>query len=175
LLASYAVACAMDGLPAIYFHSLAGSRSWKEGPVDLGYNRAINRQRPRIGELEQAMDEASSMRARSLAGFRSLLAERGRHPAFAPDSPRRVLSDGGPVFVLERGTGSGRVLVLINCGRRSVSYPVPAEWSKATRTTNPCAGSDTGWMGKSEPGGAGMSGTDRIVVLPGYSVRWLEF
>ena len=175
LLASYAIACAMDGLPAVYFHSFTGSRSWQDGPRTLGYNRAINRQRPRIGELEQALDDPSSMRARTLEGFRSLLTERGRRPAFAPDSPRRVLSDGGPVFALERGTGPGRVLVLINCGRGLLSYPVPVEWVKAARITDPCTGYVTGCMVQLETGGAGNQGPDGTVTMPGYSVRWLEF
>jgi glucosylglycerate phosphorylase len=161
LLASYAVACAMDGVPAVYFHSLAGSRSWTEGPAALGYNRAINRQRPRVGELEEVLDDPSSMRARSLAGFRSLLAARGRRPAFAPDSPRMVLSQHGPVFALERGSGSGKVLVLVNCGRSKVDYTLPAGWAKATKLTDPCSGSE--------------AGADGTVALPGYSVRWLEF
>ena len=175
LLASYAVACAMDGVPAVYFHSLAGSRSWKEGPAALGYNRAINRQRPRIGELELELDDPGSMRARTLAGFRSLFTERGQRPAFAPESPRRVLSEAGQVFAVERGAGSGRVLVLVNCGRKAVDYVVPAEWVKATKLTNPCAVSYAGNTGKPEVAGAGKARADGIVALPGYSVRWLEY
>jgi sucrose phosphorylase len=153
----------MDGVPAVYFHSLAGSRSWMEGPASLGYNRAINRQRPRVGELEEVLDDPSSMRTRSLAGFRSLLAARSLRPAFAPDSPRRVLSRHGSVFALERGSGSGRVLVLVNCGRDTVHYILPAGWTKATRLTDPCAGSEA------------MARADGIVALPGFSVRWLEY
>jgi sucrose phosphorylase len=175
LLASYAVACAMDGLPAVYFHSLVGSRSWKEGPGTLGYNRAINRQRPRIGELERDLDTPASMRARTLSGFGSLLVERGRRPAFAPDSPRRVLSETGPVFVLERGAGSTRVLVLINCGRETFNYTLPAEWTKAERMTDPCAGTEAGEAGLTARRGRREADSDGIVELPGYSVRWLEF
>jgi sucrose phosphorylase len=191
LLASYAVACAMDGLPAIYFHSLAGSRSWKEGPEALGYNRAINRQRPRIGKLERTLDDPGSMSARSLAGFSSLLAERGRRPAFAPDSPRRILSDEGPVFALERGSGRDRVMVLINCSREAVNHALPEDWAKATRVTDPCAdpggGLAGGQEGKADADVSGRvvkadraakavrEGEDGTVVLPGYSVRWLEF
>ena len=175
LLASYAVACAMDGVPAVYFHSLAGSRSWQEGPQALGYNRAINRQRPRLGELEQGLDNPGSMRARTLAGFRSLLTERGRRPAFAPDSPRRVLSEDGQVFAVERGSGSNRVLVLVNCSREAVDYVVPGEWSKARRLTNPCAVFGVGIAGKLGVGTEGKARPDGTVALPGYSVRWLEF
>jgi sucrose phosphorylase len=161
LLASHAVACAMDGVPAVYFHSLAGSRSWQEGPGVLGYNRAVNRQRPRAGDLKSALDDPSSMRARSLAGFRMLLANRGQRPAFAPDSPRMVLSAGGPVFALERGSGSDRILVLVNCGRVVVDYTLPDGWAKATKLTDPCSGSE--------------AKADGTVALPGYSVRWLEY
>jgi sucrose phosphorylase len=161
LLASYAVACAMDGVPAVYFHSLAGSRSWQEGPGVLGYNRAVNRQRPRAGDLESALDDPSSMRARSLAGFRMLLAARGQRPAFAPDSPRMVLSAGGPVFAVERGSGSDRILVFVNCGRVVVDYTLPDGWTKATKLTDPCSGSE--------------AKADGTVALPGYSVRWLEY
>ncbi|MBN2874439.1 MAG: sugar phosphorylase, partial [Spirochaetales bacterium] len=50
LVASYAIACAMDGVPAFYFHSVVGSRSWQQGPDTLGYNRAINRERPALDE-----------------------------------------------------------------------------------------------------------------------------
>jgi sucrose phosphorylase len=180
LLASYAVACAMDGVPAVYFHSLAGSRSWQEGPAVLGYNRAINRQRPRIGDLELELDDPGSMRARTLAGFRSLLAERSRRPAFAPDSPRRVLPGQGPVFALERGSGAGRVLVLVNCSRQTVYHSVPEEWVNASRLADPVTGRVTSFTAKeaaaSACGAAGTEGerADGIVVLPGYSVRWLE-
>ena len=173
LVASYAVACAMEGLPAVYFHSLVGSRSWKEGPPALGYNRAINRQRPGFGELEQAFNDPTSMRSRSLQGFRSLLSERGKRRAFAPVSPRRVLSASGQVFALERGTGASRVLVLINCGRTAVSYTVPDEWNSAMNITDPCNGSKVGWTGFDNF--AEKANTDGTVVLPGYSVRWLEF
>ena len=40
-----AIMLALVGVPGIYFHSLFGSRGWREG-VDLtGRNRTINRQK----------------------------------------------------------------------------------------------------------------------------------
>lgn len=164
LLASYAIACAMDGLPAIYFHSLAGSRSWLDGPETLGYNRAINRQRPRIDELEQDLNDPTSLRARVLEGFRCLLLERSRRPTFAPGSPRQVISGVGQVFALERGAGSSAVLVLVNCGRSPTIFTLPERWGKAQKLTDPCTGSRSNRYGGEEK-----------LALPGYSVRWLEF
>jgi glucosylglycerate phosphorylase len=162
LLASYAVACAMDGVPALYFHSLVGSRSWTEGPVRLGYNRAINRQRPRADELEAALAEPGSLRSRALCGFSSLLAARARHPAFAPSSPRRALPAQGPVFLVERGAGAGRILVLINCSPRPARAELPEGWRGAARVINPFAVGE----GPALPGA-------QTLALPPYAVRWV--
>jgi sucrose phosphorylase len=103
LLASYALAFAMDGLPAVYFHSLVGSASWRDGVELLGYNRAINRGRPPEDALSAALDEPGSPRARALAGFRALIRARAARPAFAPSAPRRAYHGGGPVVFIERG------------------------------------------------------------------------
>lgn len=103
LLASYALAFAMDGLPAVYFHSLVGSASWREGVELLGYNRAINRERPPEDELSAALDDPGSPRARALSGFRALIRARAARPAFAPSAPRRAYHGGGPVVLIERG------------------------------------------------------------------------
>ncbi|GAB1457344.1 hypothetical protein MASR2M48_26520 [Spirochaetota bacterium] len=45
LIASYAVACAMDGVPALYFHSIIGSRNWKEGQVESGIQQGIKQRK----------------------------------------------------------------------------------------------------------------------------------
>lgn len=103
LLASYALAFAMDGLPAAYFHSLVGSASWRDGVELLGYNRAINRERPPEDALSAALDDPGSPRARALSGFRALLRARAARPAFAPSAPRRAYHGGGPVVFIERG------------------------------------------------------------------------
>lgn len=106
LLASYALAFAMDGLPAVYFHSLVGSASWRDGVELLGYNRAINRERPPVDALSAALDEPGSPRARALAGFRALVRARAARPAFAPAAPRRAYHGGGPVIFIERGASA---------------------------------------------------------------------
>lgn len=150
LLASYALAFAMDGLPAVYFHSLVGSASWRDGVELLCYNRAINRERPPEDALSAALDEPGSPRARALAGFRALLRARAARPAFAPSAPRRAYHGGGPVILIERGAtaASGRLgapasascLVAVNCSARAVRAELPAAWRDAASAYEPLAG-----------------------------------
>jgi sucrose phosphorylase len=163
LVASYAIACAMDGVPAVYFHSAVGSRNWTEGPGRLGYNRAINRERPALAELEAALDDPASMRARSLAGLSSLLRERASRPAFAPSSPRRAFPSSGAVFAVERGSGSGAVLALVNCSRGQSRVTLPDGWLRPASAFDPVGGR------LAEP-----RISEGALIMDGYDVLWLE-
>lgn len=163
LVASYAVACAMDGVPAVYFHSAVGSRSWKAGPERLGYNRAINRERPLLTELESALDDPGSMRSISLSGMASLLRERAKRPAFAPSSPRRAYPASGAVFAVERGSGSDAVLVLVNCSHEPCRAAPPDGWLGKDRAVDPVRGR----VVELDPSERGLS-------MDGYGVLWLE-
>ncbi len=163
LIASYGVACAMDGVPAVYFHSMFGSRNWTEGPEKLGYNRAINRQRPGLDELEASLADPDSLRALALAGLTSLLRERARRPAFSPAAARKALSTSGPVFLLERGSGSSAVLVAINCSRLAASFALPERWQAAVRGFDPASGHQVD-LAQARDG----------IALAGYEVLWIE-
>jgi len=163
LVASYAVALAMDGVPAVYFHSMVGSRNWKEGPGQLGYHRAINRERPALDELEAALDDPRSLRARSLAGLSSLLRERAKRPAFSPSAPRKAMLSTGPVFVVERGSGSGAILVAVNCNPSAATFDAPEGWNRAVFAFDPVA-----------PGRTILAPESGAFPIHGYGVLWLE-
>ncbi len=163
LIASYAVACAMDGVPAVYFHSLFGSRNWSAGPATLGYNRAINRQRPLLDELEASLADPHTLRARCLAGLSSVLLERARRPAFSPTAPRKAFAADGPVFLLERGTGTTAILVAINCSHLAAPFVLPASWHEAMRGFDPVSGRSVE-----------LRKAKDTVTLAGYGVLWME-
>lgn len=163
LVASYAIACAMDGVPALYFHSAVGSRNWAEGPERLGYNRAINRRRPRLDELESALDDPLSMRGRSLAGMTSLLRERSKRPAFSPSAARTAYPASGPIFVVERGSGPDSVLVAVNCSKDPASFVPPNGWKSAVRAFDPISCRR-----------APLATRDEAVRVAGYGVLWIE-
>ncbi len=113
-LATQAVLLALAGLPAVYFHSWVGSEAWTAGPEQLGYNRAINREKPSVERVEAALGNPDSFRAQVYAGFQRLLAFRRAEPAFAPGSAQRVLAAPDAVFALLRGPdAAGRYALCI--------------------------------------------------------------
>jgi sucrose phosphorylase len=111
-LAGYAAALAMPGLPAVYFHSWTGSRAWREGPRLLGYNRAINREKPAVSRLERELDGRGAFRALVMEGFRRLLEFRAASEAFDPAAPCRILPGGRGIFALIRGPDPAGTSVL---------------------------------------------------------------
>ncbi len=111
-LATQAVALSLAGLPAVYFHSWVGSENWKEGLAALGYNRAINREKPPLERLERELRSPGSVRFLVNEGFRRLLEFRSGHRAFASSAPQRVLESEGPVFAILRGPdGDGHAVL----------------------------------------------------------------
>jgi sucrose phosphorylase len=114
-LTAYGLAMALPGLPAVYFHSWIGSRAWKEGPALLGFNRAINREKPAINRVEQEMGDKFSFRYQVNRGFQRLFDFRQQEPAFSPENPCRILDGPDGVFALSRGPDKrGRVVVCVH-------------------------------------------------------------
>jgi sucrose phosphorylase len=114
-LTTYAAALAMPGLPAVYFHSWTGARSWREGPEKLGHNRAINREKPSLDTLEKELDTAGSFRFLVYREFQRMLKWRQSEDCFNPGNPASVLPCGKGIFALIRGPDSrGRVVICIH-------------------------------------------------------------
>jgi sucrose phosphorylase len=112
---TYGPALALPGLPAVYIHSWIGSRSWKEGPELLGYNRAINREKPPLERVEREMEDPGSFRRLVHRGFSRLLEFRRSEEAFSPQIPCRILDSPDSVFALIRGPDlRGRGVICIH-------------------------------------------------------------
>jgi sucrose phosphorylase len=127
-LLTYAAAFALPGLPAVYFHSWTGSRAWREGPGLLGYNRAINRAKPNVQELDAELRHAGSFRALVINGFHRLLEFRRAEDAFDPAAPCKILSGEGGIFALERESPGGqrKVAAVVNFSDDEESVELPS-------------------------------------------------
>jgi glycosidase len=101
-LAAHAILFSLPGLPAIYFHSLYGSRGWMEGLDRTGQNRAINRQKLERAELERELARRTGIRSRVFEGIARLIRARISSPAFHPYGIGRTLDFGQEVFSLLR-------------------------------------------------------------------------
>jgi hypothetical protein len=113
-LVSQAVLLALKGVPAIYVHSLLGSRGWLDGPAQTGHNRSINRQKFTLEDLENELLDPSSLRSRVFSAYDCMLKARTGSPAFSPSADQTVLSTGSSVFSLLR-QDEARGMVVLCC------------------------------------------------------------
>jgi len=97
-----AIMLAMIGVPGIYFHSLVGSRGWREGVEIKGKNRAINRQKLERGRLEAELSEPGGRRSIVFRRLTRLLKARASTPGFDPQGEQQALDCGKGVFGLLR-------------------------------------------------------------------------
>jgi sucrose phosphorylase len=134
-MAAQAIMLGLRGIPAIYFHSLVGSRNWPDGPKLLGYNRAINRQKLGGPELESELLDPAPLRSMVYARYRELLTARAGSPAFHPSGRQQILEAGDGVFAVRRTSPAGDQAVL--CLANVTSRPQPVNLANLRGTLEP--------------------------------------
>ncbi|MBK8986429.1 MAG: sugar phosphorylase [Chloroflexi bacterium] len=165
-MAAQAMMLALRGVPGIYFHSLFGSRGWPEGVAQLGYNRAVNRQKLARADLERELADPLSLRQRVFQQYRHLLRVRGQTAVFDPAAEQQILFLDPALFCLVRVAGNGREAVLclhnVTNQRQSVSIDL-----RPLELTRPL------WdvVGGREVGG---NGRYLSLTLHPYQVFWLR-
>ncbi len=113
-LVTQAIAMGLAGIPAVYIHSLLGSRSDMAGMQSGGRNRLINRAKLPVDEVEAALSTSGSLRDQVFRGVLRLLEVRRQHAAFHPNSAQEVLATGNPhVFGLRRTPVTDPPLILL--------------------------------------------------------------
>jgi len=118
-LAAHAILLSLQGVPGIYFHSLFGSRGWPQGVEIHGHNRAINRQKLAVDELNAELQDPSGRRRMVYDWLSTMLRVRAAEPAFAPSMGQEVLAAGTGIFALRRGG----VTCLVNVTGRAQEFP----------------------------------------------------
>jgi sucrose phosphorylase len=119
-LATQAIMLSMQGMPAVYFHSLVGTSNDQAGVESSGQNRRINRHKYDSRELEAALSQPHSLQRRVFDGYRRLLAVRRLQVAFHPSAAQHVIDlpgDGLLGFVRTAASGE-RLAVLANLSNR---------------------------------------------------------
>ncbi|THD44857.1 sugar phosphorylase [Enterobacteriaceae bacterium ML5] len=123
---AHAILLAFPGVPAVYIQSILGSRNDNQGAERAGYHRAINRQKYDISQIEQALSEPDSLRARVFSALSALISSRTRQPAFHPSSPMQVIDCHDRVFAFRRGAGSQEIYCLFNLSDKHTQVNLPA-------------------------------------------------
>jgi glucosylglycerate phosphorylase len=109
---AHAIMLSLKGIPAIYFHSLFGSRGWAAGARATGRPRSINREKLENLHLRAELANTRSLRSRVYLGLARLLKARKTSAAFSPVSPQELLHAGRGVLALLRGEDEKRSQVL---------------------------------------------------------------
>lgn len=158
---SQAIMLSLAGLPAIYFHSLVGSRNDRQAVEETGEARAINRARLKYPQLVSDLRDSNSRRARIFKAYRQLLLTRRGFPAFNPYAPQQVLDVDPTIFALRRSSRQGdqRMLCLHEVSGDTNSLTLPDLEGIQVRGVDRISG---------DP----IDG-ERITLAP-YQTRWIE-
>jgi len=126
-LLAHAILLVFPGVPAIYIQSILGGRNHYDGVRAAGHNRAINRQKYDLQQIEAALAGGDWLRQQIYTRLGQLIQLRRRQPAFHPDNPMTLYDSENAVLVLSRHqaeSGEG-LLCVFNLSGRSVMTQLP--------------------------------------------------
>jgi sucrose phosphorylase len=122
-LCSQTIALEMQGVPAVYFHSLVATPNDYEGVEFTGRARSINRHKWELPELLDKLQDPSSRTCQVFNEYVRRLRLRARFAAFHPDAPQEILALGSRVFALQRTApdGGARMVCISNVTSRTIA------------------------------------------------------
>ena len=104
---SQALALSLQGIPAVYFHSLCATPNDQEGFGETGRARTLNRKKWQLNELESMLGKKNTTGSKVFDWYVTTLRKRGAAPAFHPDASQEILDLGYSVFGLVRSSVDG--------------------------------------------------------------------
>lgn len=113
---SQAIMLSLQGIPALYLHTLTGTLNDVEGVERSGRLRSINRRRWKFDELALLLESPSTPTHDVFHALCLLLELRRNEPCFHPHAAQRVLPTPPELLAIERGPLSNgrRLLALFN-------------------------------------------------------------
>jgi sucrose phosphorylase len=117
---AHMILLSMIGMPAIYIHSLIGSRNDIEGMQTSGINRRINRKKIDFIKLEQTLSDQQSDRYLILSKMLELIHIRKTYDAFDPKAPQKVINIDKRVFALQRIGKTSTIETYVNVSNQTV-------------------------------------------------------
>ncbi len=134
-LCSQTIAMELQGIPAVYFHSLVATCNDPQGVQEQGHYRAINRRKWDAADLENRLNDPHSHHAKVFGEYTRLLQLRTRQPAFHPDAAQRILHLGPSFFALVRtaAADSQAIVAISNVTGAHVDLPRLSEIPELAR------------------------------------------
>lgn len=123
---AHAILLTFPGVPAIYVQSILGSRNNYSGVESLGYNRAINRQKYVLEEIETQLDDEHHLRHKTFNQLIHLIGVRKREASFHPSSSFAVNCASDSILVIHRSSQCGNnLLALFNLKDNDCEFFLP--------------------------------------------------
>lgn len=115
-LLSQTVTLSLQGIPALYIHSLVATPNDQVGVERTGRTRSINRRKWDYRELERLLDNHQTEASRVFNALQKRLVLRRKLKAFHPDAMQQILSLGNDLLGILRTTrdGNEKILALYN-------------------------------------------------------------
>lgn len=125
-LCSQAIMLAMQGIPAVYIHSLTASPNDLEHVEQTGRTRSINRRIWEENELEYLLSNPVTPQAEVFTELTRMLRIRRAQPAFSPDARQDVVKINTDLFILKRTSedNSQRIFAISNVTERILKLPL---------------------------------------------------
>ncbi|MFC1877754.1 hypothetical protein ACFL2E_10875, partial [Thermodesulfobacteriota bacterium] len=124
-LASQAVALVLPGVPAVYIHSLLGSRNWASGIEGTGQARTINREKLSVDTIVVELANPKTIRARVFQSYRDMVRVRLRQPAFNPGAGTLVHHIDKRVLTVQRVCPEQTLYALTNLSDDNLAMTLP--------------------------------------------------
>ncbi len=160
---SQAILLALRGIPALYYHSLFGSRNFSQGVSTTGMKRTVNRKKFTREEIESLLEPTDSRTAIIFNTLKHLIEIRKQHPAFSPHA-RQCMLDLHPALLSFYRTleNEETILTLANASRQPVTVDIPdvAEFQNLASCV----------AGQAE---LHQGATPATVTVPAYGFAWL--
>jgi len=125
-LCAHAIMLALEGVPAFYIHSLLATENYNEGIELSSQNRAINRYKWNLPEIEALLDDKESHHHRVFEKLKTLIEIRTSQAAFHPNSTQYTLHLGDQVFGFWRQSPKRdqSVFCIHNISKESLTIPL---------------------------------------------------
>ena len=133
-LASQAVQLALPGVPAIYIHSLLGSRNWIRGVENTGRARSINREKLAAGPLQEQLKDPASFRSRVFYPYLDMIRIRRKQKAFHPNAGFEILDIDPGIFAIKRFSDDQTVYAVVNITGLGIKTALPPKEASGTLT-----------------------------------------
>ncbi|ASP39480.1 alpha-amylase [Bacterioplanes sanyensis] len=116
----------MQGIPAVYLHSLTATPNDIAHVEQTGRTRSINRKLWQLDELEYLLSNPVTPQAEVFNELRRLIQIRRRQPAFHPNACQSVIHINSDVFILQRQCQQQQLFAIANVTERILTLPLAA-------------------------------------------------